>query len=186
MGDLYICRHGETEWSLSGQHTGITDLPLTENGVRQAQELAEKIRGHHFAKVFTSPLMRAKHTCEICGFPHASIDEDLFEWRYGDYEGKKTSEIRDAVPGWNIFDNGAPNGETPQQISDRADRMIRKIRTIDGDVAIFSSGHFSRALAARWLGFPVTLGKHLILSTATLSILGYERENPAIKQWNAR
>jgi broad specificity phosphatase PhoE len=183
---VYICRHGETEWSRSGQHTSFTDLPLTQKGVEQVKGLAKRLEDKKFAKVFCSPLLRARKTCEIAGFmEEAVIDDDLFEWRYGDYEGIKTVDIRKTVPGWSVFTHGCPNGESIEDVQQRADRMIEKIREIDGDVAIFSSGHFSRVFTARWLGFPVLAGRHFILNTGTLSILSYERETPAVKMWNA-
>lgn len=183
--NVYLCRHGETEWSLSGQHTSVTDLPLTTHGLEQAANLAKSLQGLKFAAVFCSPLIRALQTCEILGYgPQAIIDEDLFEWRYGQYEGLPTVEIRKEAPEWSVFTHGCPGGESIEEVGSRADRMIGKIRDIKGDVAIFSSGHFTRVLAARWLGFPVEAGKHFILGTATLSILGYERETPALRLWN--
>lgn len=183
---VYICRHGETEWSLSGQHTSVTDLPLTPRGKEQVSGLFDVVKDKTFAAVFCSPLLRARQTCEIAGLmEEAVIDDDLFEWRYGDYEGVLTDDIRKSVPNWSVFTHGCPNGETVEDVRIRADRMIDKIRAVEGDVAIFSSGHFSRVLAARWLGFPVEAGKHFILGTGTLSILSYERENPAVKLWNA-
>lgn len=183
---VYICRHGETEWSLSGKHTSITDLPLTQNGVKQVKALAKRLKGIEFSEIFCSPLQRAQQTCEIAGFmDQAVIEDDLFEWRYGDYEGVKTVDIRKKVPGWSVFTHGCPNGESVEEVQLRADRMLEKIREVKGDVAIFSSGHFSRVLTARWLGLPVVTGRHFILNTGTLSILSYEREVPAIKIWNA-
>ncbi|MEM1283067.1 MAG: histidine phosphatase family protein [Chlamydiota bacterium] len=183
---VYICRHGETEWSLSGQHTSVTDLPLTSKGVQQVKGLASRLERIEFAQVFCSPLLRAKQTCEIAGLLDlAVIDDDLFEWRYGDYEGLKTVDIRKSVPEWSVFTHGCPGGESTQEITERADRMVEKIRLVQGDVAIFSSGHFSRVLTARWLGLPVITGRHFILNTGTLSVLTYERENPAVKMWNA-
>jgi len=185
--EVYLCRHGETEWSLSGQHTSVTDLPLTEKGRRQAEALKQALEGKTFAKVFVSPLLRAKKTCEIAGYmDEALVDEDLFEWRYGDYEGRRTDDIRKEVPDWSIFTHGAPNGESVEEITVRADRMIEKVRAVEGPVALFSSGHISRVLAVRWLGYPTLYGRNFTLSTATLSILGYERENPAVRLWNSR
>lgn len=183
--NLYMFRHGETEWSLSGRHTGLTDLCLTENGKKQATELSDLFGKREFSHVFCSPLQRAKQTCEILGYTtQATIDEDLTEWHYGDYEGLKTAEIRKLIPDWSVFSHGCPNGESVEDIRIRADRMIAKIRQVDGDVAIVSSGHFLRALAARWLKMPVEAGQHFVLDTATLSILGYEREFPALFLWN--
>lgn len=183
---VYICRHGETEWSRSGQHTSFTDLPLTEKGEKQVIELGKRLEGLDFSEVFCSPLLRARQTCEIGGLmDQAVIDDDLFEWRYGDYEGVKTVDIRKRVPDWSVFTHGCPNGESVTDVQKRADNMVQKIRDVNGDVAIFSSGHFSRVLTARWLGLPVVAGRHFILNTGTLSILTYEREAPAIKMWNA-
>jgi len=182
---IYLCRHGETEWSRSGQHTSVTDLSLTENGQKQAEMLHNKIKGINIDHVFCSPLKRAQETCKICNLLNrAVIDDDLFEWRYGDYEGITTKEIHRTVPDWSIFTHGAPNGESIDQIRERADRMIAKINAIDGDVALFSSGHFSRVFTVRWLDLPVEAGKHFILSTASLSILTFEHEAPAIYLWN--
>lgn len=183
---VFICRHGETEWSRSGQHTSTTDLPLTDKGEKQVEALAKRLEGIEFTKVFCSPLLRARQTCEIAGLMgEAVIDDDLFEWRYGDYEGIKTVDIRKTVPNWSVFTHGCPNGESVEDVKIRADNMIEKIQGIDGDVAIFSSGHFSRVLTARWLNLPVVAGRHFILNTGTLSILTFEREAPAIKMWNA-
>ncbi len=183
---VYICRHGETEWSRSGQHTSTTDLPLTAKGEKQVEALAKRLEGIEFTQVFCSPLLRARQTCEIAGLmDQAEIDDDLFEWRYGDYEGIKTVDIRKTAPDWSVFTHGCPNGESVDDVKNRADSMVKKIREVDGDVAIFSSGHFSRVLTARWLGLPVLAGRHFILNTGTLSVLTYEREAPAIKMWNA-
>ena len=183
---LYLCRHGETEWTLSGQHTSITDLPLTENGKRQAEQLRSRLQNCHFDAVFVSPLRRARMTCNIAGFANvAEVNEDLIEWKYGDYEGITTQEIRHSVPSWTIFTHGAPNGESVADIEERCDRVIEMVNMIEGDVALFSSGHFSRALAVRWLGWPIKFGRQFILSTATISILAYERSVPAVKAWNS-
>lgn len=183
--EVYICRHGETEWTLSGQHTSYTDITLTENGEVQARQLKKRLEGISFDKVFTSPLIRAKHTCDIVGFGKgAEIWHDLFEWNYGDVEGKTTQEIRKTTPGWTIFNNGAPGGESIQEVSDRADRVIERVRQFDGRVALFSSGHFSRVLAARWLGLSAKEGALFALNTASLSILGYERDTPVLHLWN--
>jgi len=182
---VYLCRHGETEWTLSGQHTSYSDIPITPNGEVEAQKLKQRLSGVHFSKVFVSPLLRAKMTCEITGFMQdAEITEDLFEWNYGEVEGKTTSEIRETIPGWTIFNNGAPGGESIQQVSDRADRMIARVREFEGNVALFSSGHFSRVLAARWCRLNASDGRSLSLSTGSLSILGYERDVPTIELWN--
>lgn len=182
---VYICRHGETEWTRTGQHTSYTDIPLTENGEKQAFELKERLSGHTFSKVFTSPLIRAKKTCEITGYLlQAEITDDLVEWNYGEYEGMTTSEIRKTAPGWTIFNDGAPGGESVKGVGDRADRMIEAIKQYEGNIIIFSSGHFSRVLAARWCGFNAEDGRSLSLNTASLSVLGYERDVPVIILWN--
>src|SRR5262249_12581996 len=181
---VYLARHGETAWSLSGQHTGLTDLPLTERGERNARSLGARLRGRSFAKVFTSPLQRAARTCELAGFGAvAQADPDLVEWNYGRYEGRRTAEILAERPDWQLFRDGCPDGESPEQIAARADRMVGRVRAVSGDVLVFSSGHFLRVFAARWLGMEVTLGDHLMLSTASLSVLGYEHglSDPAIR-----
>jgi broad specificity phosphatase PhoE len=184
---VYLARHGETAWSLSGQHTGRTDLPLTERGERNARALGERLRGLSFAKVFTSPLQRAARTCELAGFGAAAeIDPDLVEWDYGQYEGRRTAEIHVERPDWQLFRDGCPGGESPGQIGARADRVVGRVRAVKGDVLVFSSGHFLRVLAARWLGLDASGGRYLLLSTASLSTLGYEHKlaEPAIRLWN--
>ncbi|PYL25211.1 MAG: histidine phosphatase family protein [Verrucomicrobia bacterium] len=184
---IYLARHGETAWSLTGQHTGITDLPLTERGERNAAHLGERLAGLAFAKVLTSPLQRAMQTCELDGFGAVDeVDRDLVEWNYGDYEGLRTSEIHAKRPDWQLFRDGCPNGESPEQIGARADRVVSRVRAIKGNVLIFSSGHFLRVFAARWLGLEPAAGKYLMLSTASLSALSYEHEfsHPAIQFWN--
>ncbi len=184
---VYFARHGETEWSLSGQHTGLTDLPLTERGERNARRLGERLKGLSFAKVFTSPLQRARRTCELAGFgDRAEIDPDLVEWNYGEYEGLRTEEIRAKRPDWQLFRDGCPGGESPQQVGARADRVIKRIRGIQGNVLIFSSGHILRVLTARWLGLEPVGGQYFLLSTASLSELGYEHNlsQPVIQLWN--
>jgi len=182
---VYLVRHGETEWTQSKQHTGLTDIPLTDEGRRQTEWLKSRLKGLHFKKVFSSSLARAKETCEIAGFLNiAEIDEDLVEWDYGDYEGKTTPEILKTDPKWNIFTSGAPGGESIGDVGVRASRVIAKVHQIQGDVLIFSSGHFSRCLAAKWLQYSISEGKHFVLSTASCSILGYEKEDPAILLWN--
>jgi probable phosphoglycerate mutase len=183
----YLARHGETAWSLSGQHTGRTDLPLTERGERNARALGERLRGLEFAKVLTSPLRRAVRTCELAGFGlMAEIDSDLVEWDYGQYEGRRTAEIHAERPDWQLFRDGCPGGESPNQVGARADRLVGRVRAIKGDVLVFSSGHFLRALAARWLGLDAAGGRYLLLSTASLSALSYEHNlaQPAIRLWN--
>jgi broad specificity phosphatase PhoE len=184
---FYLARHGETAWSLSGQHTGLTDLPLTEHGERNARQLGERLRGLKFARVFTSPLQRAKKTCELSGFGKvAEVDPDLLEWNYGEYEGLRSAEIHTRNPGWRIFRDGCPGGESPAQVADRADRMIKRVRAVGDDVLVFSSAHFLRALTARWLGQATTAGDFFLLSTASLSVLSYEHElsQPAVQLWN--
>ncbi len=187
LSDVYLARHGETAWSLSGQHTGRTDLPLTERGERNARALGERLRGLTFARVFTSPLQRAARTCELAGFGGAAeIDPDLVEWDYGQYEGRRTAEIHAKRPDWQLFRDGCPGGESPGQIGTRADRVVGRVRAVKGDVLVFSSGHFLRVLAARWLGLDAAGGRYLLLSTASLSTLGYEHKlaEPAIQLWN--
>ena len=184
---VYLARHGETAWSLSGQHTGRTDLPLTERGERNARALGEGLRGMTFAKVLTSPLQRAVRTCELAGFGAvAEIDPDLVEWDYGEYEGRRTAEIHSERPDWQLFRDGCPGGESPDQIGARADRVVGRVRAVKGDVLVFSRGHFLRVLAARWLGLDAAGGRYLLLSTASLSALGYEHHQaePAIRLWN--
>ena len=184
---IYLARHGETAWSLTGQHTGVTDLPLTKRGERNAVRLGERLAGSVFAKVLTSPLQRAARTCELAGFGAvAEVDRDLVEWNYGDYEGLRTAEIHAKRPDWDLFRDGCPNGESPQQIGARADRVVNRLRAIKGNVLIFSSGHFLRVLAARWLGLEPAAGKYFMLNTASLSALSYEHElsNPTIQFWN--
>jgi probable phosphoglycerate mutase len=185
---IYLARHGETAWSLTGQHTGITDLPLTENGEQNARRLGERLKGIDFAQVLTSPLQRAVKTCRLAGFgDRAQVDRELVEWDYGDYEGLLTSEIRQKRPGWEIFRDGCPGGESIPQIMARADGVIARIRTFNDNVLIFSSGHFIKVLSVRWLGFDnVMLCKYLMLTTASLSILGYKGDlsHPVIWLWN--
>jgi broad specificity phosphatase PhoE len=186
---IHLFRHGETAWSLSGRHTGRTDLPLTENGERRASGLRERLRGITFNHVLTSPLQRARRTCELAGLGAvARLEPDLMEWDYGAYEGLTTAEIRARQPGWVVFEHGCPQGESVEQLSRRTDRALATIRSLDGTVAVFSHGHFLRALAARWLGLPVLVGRHLALDTGSLSVLGYEhpdQETPVIALWNA-
>jgi broad specificity phosphatase PhoE len=185
---VYVARHGETAWSLSGQHTGLTDLPLTERGERNARRLGERLKGLSFAKVFTSPLQRAVKTCELAGFgAEAEVDRDLLEWNYGEYEGRRTAEIMAERPDWQLFRDGCPGGESPEQIGARADRVVKRLRAIRGDALIFSSGHFLRVLAARWLGLGAGAGRYFLLSTASLGILAYEHNDlsePVIRLWN--
>jgi len=184
---VYLARHGETAWSLSGQHTGLTDLPLTERGERNARRLAERLKGQSFAKVFTSPLQRAVRTCELAGFGgRAEVDRDLVEWNYGEYEGRRTPEILAERPDWQLFRDGCPGGESPAQVGTRADRVVKRTREIQGNVLVFSSGHFLRVLTARWLGLEPAAGKYFLVSTASLSALNYEHNlsQPVIQLWN--
>jgi probable phosphoglycerate mutase len=183
---VYLIRHGETEWSLSGQHTGITDIPLTENGRRIAKLLAPALAKETFALVLTSPLERARRTCELAGLgERAEIDRDLMEWDYGEYEGLTPKEIHARAPGWMLFSDGCPGGETPERVSARIDRVIARTRAVQGQVALFAHGHVFRVFAARWLGLPAAAGGHFLLDTATLNILSYYHGIPALKRWNA-
>ena len=187
LPEIYLARHGETTWSLSGQHTGRTDIPLTPRGERHAVSLGTRLRGATFAQVLTSPLSRAHRTCELTGFGEwAQVDPDLQEWDYGQYEGRRTADIRQERPGWYLFRDGCPDGESVGAIGARADRVVSRLRAIDGHVLIFSHGHFLRVLAARWLGLPAGNACYFVLSTAALSVLGYEhhRDEPAIRLWN--
>jgi broad specificity phosphatase PhoE len=185
---IYLVRHGETAWSLSGQHTGLTDLPLTERGERNARLLGRRLTGLTFAKVFTSPLQRAVRTCNLADFGGiAEVDRDLLEWNYGEYEGRRTAEILAERPGWQLFRDGCPGGESPDQIGARADRVVSRLRAIRGNVLLFSSGHFLRVLTARWLGLGPAGGRYFLLSTASLGTLAYEHNNlsePVIRLWN--
>src|SRR5208337_1862187 len=185
---VYVARHGETSWSLTGQHTGLTDLPLTERGERNASRLGERLKGLTFAKVFTSPLQRAVRTCELAGFGAvAEVDRNLLEWDYGQYEGRRTAEIRTKRPDWKLFRDGCPGGEMPAQVEARADRVVSRVRAVQGDVLLFSSGHFIRVLAARWIKLEAIVNaQRLMLSTASLSALGYENDpsQPVVRLWN--
>jgi probable phosphoglycerate mutase len=179
---IYLARHGETAWSLSGQHTGLTDLPLTERGEENARALGQRLNGLNFVKVYTSPLQRARRTCELAGFGTAAdVDRDLLEWNYGQYEGRRTAEIHAERPDWQLFRDGCPD-----ELGARADRVVGRVRAVDGDVLLFSSGHFLRVLAARWLGLEPAAGRFFLLSTASLSALGYEhnRSQPVIRLWD--
>jgi broad specificity phosphatase PhoE len=184
----YLARHGETAWTLSGQHTGLTDLPLTANGENNARRLGERLKGLKFVKVFTSPLQRAKRTCILAGFGAvAETDRDLVEWDYGEYEGLRLAEILAKRPGWQLFRDGCPGGESPQQVAERADRVVQRVREAAGDVLLFSSRDLIRVLADRWLALaPGSVAKYLMLSTASLSALSYEHQlsQPVIRFWN--
>lgn len=178
LHDVYLVRHGETEWTLSGRHTGLTNLPLTVAGEEQARMLRDRLKPTSFAKVFSSPFQRALRTCELCGYgPVAEVDRDLVEWNYGHYEGKKREQILADQPGWLIFRDGCPNGESPEDVRIRTDRVLSRIRQVRGNVLIFSSGHFLRVLTARWLGLEPSGGRYFKLGTATLSVLGYDHNN---------
>ena len=184
---IYLARHGETAWSISGQHTGRSDIPLTERGERNAGRLGERLNGLTFAKVFASPLQRAMRTCELAGFgARAEIDRDLLEWDYGQYEGQTSSAIHALRADWQLFRDGCPGGESPQQVAERADRVVSRLRVVSGDVLLFSSGHFLRMLAARWLGLEPSAGRFFLLGTASLSALSYEHSlsQPAIRFWD--
>lgn len=186
MAQIYLIRHGETEWSRSGKHTGISDIPLTEHGREQAKLLRAALATTNFGRVLTSPLRRARETCELAGLAaRAEIDPDLMEWNYGDYEGLTSEQIHAHRPAWTIFDDGGgPGGETPEQVGARVDRVIARVRASSGDVALFAHGHVLRVLAARWLEMAPSAGKHFLLDTATLSVLDSSGGVPALKRWN--
>jgi probable phosphoglycerate mutase len=183
---IYLARHGETEWSKSGQHTGRTDIPLTSAGEAAAKRIGTRLAGITFARVFSSPLGRARRTAELAGFT-PEIDPELMEWNYGDCEARKTVDIRKTLPGWDLFRDGAPNGESVEAISDRADRVVVRLKAMQGNILAFAHGHILRVLAARWVNQPVAFGRALLLSTATISILSFDHhtmDEPAIKLWN--
>src|SRR3989440_12876840 len=184
---IYLARHGETAWTISHQHTGRTDLPLTPQGEAEATRLGQRLQGLTFAAVLTSPLKRAVRTCELAGFGSAvEIEPDLVEWNYGAYEGRTSAEIHAERPDWELFRDGCPGGESPDQIGARADRVVRRVRAIEGDALLFSSGHFLRVFAARWLGLASGAGRYFLLGTASLSAVGYEhnRSEPVIRLWD--
>ncbi|MGN6474144.1 MAG: histidine phosphatase family protein [Mycobacteriales bacterium] len=182
---LWLVRHGETAWSATGKHTGSTDVPLTPQGRHEVSALATTLNGQRFALVLTSPMSRARDTCELSGLgAGAEISDDLREWDYGEYEGLTSAEIREHRPGWTVFADGCPGGESPEQVAERADRVIDRVRTVDGDTIVFSHGHLLRVLAARWVGLPPQAGAHLALATASVSVLGWERETPVISSWD--
>ncbi|WP_410784998.1 histidine phosphatase family protein [Kribbella sp. C-35] len=182
---VFLVRHGETEWSKSGRHTSVTDLPLTPEGERVAASLRERLAGESFDLVLTSPRQRARRTAELAGFPDAEVDDDLVEWNYGDYEGITTAEIRKTVPGWTVWDDPVPHGETPAEVATRLDRVNTRLAAVPGDVLVFGHSHALRGLTARWLELDVTEGRHFVLNTATLSTLGWERGSPAVLRWNS-
>jgi probable phosphoglycerate mutase len=184
--DLWLARHGETDWSKAGRHTGRTDVPLNAAGEEAARSLGDLLAGERFDLVLTSPMQRARKTCELAGYAdHAEVDDDLREWDYGDYEGITTTEIRATRPGWTAFADGCPGGEPLTELAARVDRVIARVRQIEGRALVFSHGHALRVLAARWLDLAPAAGAHLVLGTATISVLGWEREVPAITRWNS-
>jgi broad specificity phosphatase PhoE len=185
-GAVVLVRHGETEWSRAGRHTSRTDVPLTDEGRREAAGLAAPLRARTFGLVLTSPLARARDTCALAGFGVvARVDDDLREWDYGDFEGRTTADIRAAEPGWSLWSEGAPGGETPAAVAVRADRVIARVRAASGDVLVFAHAHVLRVLAVRWVGLAASDGARLALAPARISVLGYERETAVIEQWNA-
>jgi probable phosphoglycerate mutase len=187
LPEIYLARHGETAWTISRQHTGRTDIPLTERGERNAGSLGDRLRGLTFGKVLVSPMQRARRTCELAGLGEpAEFDPDLLEWDYGQYEGKTTAEIRRERPDWDLFRDGCPGGESVEAVGARADRILARLRRREGRTLLFGHSHFFRVLAARWLGLPAADGRLLLLSTASLSILGYEhsRDEPVLRLWN--
>lgn len=183
--ELWLVRHGATEWSTNGRHTSSTDLPLLPDGEEAATALAPRLADVGFVQVLTSPLARARKTAALAGFADAAVDEDLFEWRYGDYEGLTTPQIREQAPGWSIWTAPCPGGESAEQVTERLDRVVARARAVEGRTLAFAHGHSLRALAARWLGLPVSDGRLLRLDTSTVSVLGYERETPVVLRWNA-
>jgi probable phosphoglycerate mutase len=184
--NVFAIRHGETAWSLSGQHTGTTDIPLTDNGRQLAQRLRLALAKNAFERVLCSPMQRAQETCALAGFgDRAVIDSDLVEWNYGEYEGLTPKQIRQVAPDWLIFRDGCPGGEAPEQVAARVDRVIARSRAGDGDLALFAHGHVLRVLVARWIGLSAGGGQHFLLNTGTLCVLGYYRDIPAVRLWNA-
>ena len=184
-GEVWLVRHGETEWSRAGRHTSVTDLPLTGHGVQVARGLAPRLADVDFELVLTSPRRRARDTAELVGFEGAEVDEDLVEWWYGDFEGRTREEIREQVPGWSVWTHPAPGGETAGEVAERLDRVVTRLRARPGRSLVFGHGHALRALTARWIGQPVTDGRLFKLDTSTLSILGYDREVPVVLRWNS-
>ncbi len=185
--ELYLIRHGETEWSRSGQHTSRTDLPLTDQGRQEAQTLAARLRGIRFDQIFSSPRLRARTTCELSGLGTPAIEPDLAEWDYGSYEGLRAAEILARQPDWDIYTHGCPDGESPAQVTARADRLAARLRPLTGRVAVFSHGHFGRVLGVRWIGLPIGHARSFVLDTAAFSILGQHDSDPTravIRQWN--
>ena len=185
VNELWLVRHGKTEWSAVGKHTSTTDLPLLPEGEDVARSLAPRLADVGFVQVLTSPRLRARHTAELAGFTNATVDDDLVEWDYGEYEGITTPEIRETVPGWTVWTHPVPGGEPAASVQERLDRVVARARRADGPTLAFGHGHALRALAARWLELPVTDGRHFRLDTATVSVLGWEHESPAMRRWNA-
>jgi probable phosphoglycerate mutase len=183
--ELWLVRHGATEWSTAGRHTSTTDLPLLPDGEETATALGAKLAGIDFRLVLTSPRRRARHTAELAGYADAEVTDDLAEWAYGDYEGLTTAEIRESVPGWTVWTHPSPGGETAAEVAARLDRVVDRAREGDGRTLVFAHGHSLRVLAARWLGLPPQDGRLLRLDTATVSVLGFERETPVVQRWNA-
>jgi broad specificity phosphatase PhoE len=182
---VWLVRHGETAWSRDGRHTSVTEVELTDVGAHAAREVGPRLAGHAFALVLTSPRVRARRTADLAGFPDAIVDDDLAEWAYGEYEGITTVEIRQSVPDWTVWTHPSPGGETAAEVSARLDRVIERLRAAAGDALVFGHSHSLRALAARWVGLPVTDGRLLVLDTASISVLGFERATPVITRWNA-
>jgi broad specificity phosphatase PhoE len=183
--ELWLIRHGPTEWSEAGRHTSTTDLPLLPEGEAAARALGQRLAGVEFALTLTSPRLRARRTAELAGHPEAQVDDDLVEWGYGDYEGITTPEIRETVPGWTVWTHPCPGGETAEAVGARLDRVVARAQAVDGRTLAFAHGHSLRVLAARWLGLEVADGRLLRLDTATISVLGHERETPVVLRWNS-
>jgi probable phosphoglycerate mutase len=185
MSQVWLVRHGATEWSRDGRHTSTTDLPLLPEGEESARQLRPRLSGQDFALVLTSPRRRARRTAELAGFPDAEVDRDLVEWDYGDYEGITTDEVRETVPGWTVWTHPSPGGEAAEEVSARLDRVVKRCRETSGEVLLVGHGHSLRGLAARWLGLPLADGRLLRLDTGTVSVLGYEHESAVVLRWNA-
>ena len=181
---VFLVRHGQTEWSLLGKHTGVSDIPLTDAGRRNAEKLRPVLGHLNFEMVLCSPLQRARETARLAGFSEAGIDKDLMEWDYGEYDGVTTAEIRKDVPGWTVFTKECPAGETADEVGARVDRVIKRVKACRGDAILFAHGHVLRVLCARWLELDARMGMHFVLGTASLNILGYEHETPVIEIWN--
>lgn len=186
-GEVWLARHGETEWSLSKRHTGSTDLPLTDRGLREAERLGPALAGREFARVLSSPLLRARQTCEGAGLlDRAELRDELVEWDYGEYEGRTTAEIHEDRPDWLLWTDGAPGGESPEEVAVRVDPLVAELREADGDAILFAHGHVLRVLAARWIEQPPVMGQRLALGTGTLCRLGYEHVYPVVRTWNVK